>query len=108
TATGRTTFTRTAAYAVDAHVYAWEHNYAKVIEQADKVLGNSSYGLAALYSPAINVSDKDFVAQVQSSEFAKIFNEGRSKESIFELSFSLDDGDDSQYLSSYLSGSYPI
>ncbi len=107
-ATSRTAFTQAAAYAIDAHVYAWEHNYEKVIEQADHVLNNTKYALASLYSPSISVNDSDFKEKVQSSEFAGIFNEGRSKESIFELAFSMDDGDNNQYLSSYLSGSYPI
>ena len=69
----RTTFTQTAAYAIDAHVYAWEH--------------------------------KSFV---QASEYAQIFNAGRSKESIFELASSVADGDDQKNLTSYLSGTYPI
>lgn len=106
-ATSRTTFTQAAAYAIDAHVFAWEHNYEKVIEQVDHVLNNTNYALTSLYSPSISVNDNDFKEKVQSSEFAKIFNEGRSKESIFELAFSMDDGDDNQYLSSYLSGSFP-
>src|SRR5690606_2197906 len=106
-ATGRTTFTRAAAYAIDAHVYAWEHNYEKVIEQADRVLSNSNYSLASLYTPSISVNDSDFKQKVQSTEFAGIFNTGRSKESIFELAFSMDDGDNSQYLSTYFSGSFP-
>src|SRR5690606_25937095 len=89
-ATGRTTFTRAAAYAIDAHAYAWEHNYEKVIEQADKVLTNTNYALASLHSTAISVSDPDFVERVQSTEYAGIFNTGRSKESIFELAFSMD------------------
>jgi len=107
-ATGRTTFTQASAYAIDAHVYAWEHDYEKVIEQADFVLKNNNYALSSLYSTSINVNDKDFKEKLHASEFARIFNEGRSKESIFELAFSMDDGDDNQYLSSYLSGSFPI
>lgn len=106
--TSRTAFTQIAAYAIDAHVYAWEHNYEKVIERADQVLSNTNYTLAALYNPNIDASSNDFKTQVQSSEFTEIFNAGRSKESIFELAFSLADGDDNRYLSSYLSGSYPI
>ncbi|MGV8095809.1 MAG: RagB/SusD family nutrient uptake outer membrane protein [Mangrovibacterium sp.] len=103
----KTTFTQTAAWAIDAHVYAWEHNYEKVIERCDLVLSNTNYSLASLFSTGIDVSAKDFKVQVQASEFAGIFNAGRSKESIFELAFGISDGDDSKYLSSYLSGSYP-
>lgn len=106
--TSRTTFTRAAAYAIDAHVYAWEHNYEKAIERIDLVLNNTNYSLASLYSTSISVNDDNFVEQVHSTEFADIFNEGRSKESIFELAFSMDDGDNNQYLTSYLSGGFPI
>src|SRR5690606_34145042 len=34
--TSRTAFTQAAAYALDAHVYAWEHNYPKVIERTSR------------------------------------------------------------------------
>lgn len=106
--TSRTTFTQAAAYAIDAHIYAWEHNYEKVIEQADLVLNNTNYSLASLHSTSISVNDPDFVGKVHATEFADIFNVGRSKESIFELAFSMDDGDNNQYLTSYLSGGFPI
>lgn len=106
--TNRTAFTRAAAYAIDAHAYAWEHDYEKVIERIDLVLSNSNYSLTSLYNTAISVNDPNFVERVQATEYAGIFNNGRSKESIFELAFSLDDGDDNQYLTSYLSGGFPI
>ena len=47
--TSRTTFTQTAAYAINAHVYAWEHKYEETINMADKVLTNTNYTLANLY-----------------------------------------------------------
>lgn len=106
-ATSRTSFSRTAAYAINAHVYAWENNYQKVIEQTDMVLSNASYSLEPLYNSNIDVNAKDFKTQVQQTPYAGIFNTGRSKESIFELAFNIADGDDNRYLSSYLSGSYP-
>lgn len=106
--TSRTTFTRAAAYTIDAHAYAWQHNYEKVIERADMVLNNTNYSLASLHSPSISPNDSDFVARLHASEYAGIFNAGRSRESIFELAFSMDDGDNNQYLTSYLSGSFPI
>lgn len=105
--TSRTRFTRTAANAIDAHVYAWEHKYDKVIEKADLVLGNGEYALAQLYDVNLDSNSPTFVANVQSSAFAQIFNVGKNKESIFELAFSLQDGDDSRQLNSYLSSSYP-
>src|SRR5690606_28581719 len=86
--TSRTAFTQAAAYALDAHVYAWEHNYPKVIERTSRVISNTNYSLATLYDPSFNASDSDFKGKVQASEFAAIFNVGKSKESIFELSFS--------------------
>lgn len=109
----RTTFAQTAAYAIDAHVYAWEHKYEKTISMADKVLANTGYTLANLYDEKYtgvtdNPKDKNFKAFVQASEYAQIFNAGRSKESIFELASSVADGDDQKNLTSYLSGTYPI
>lgn len=111
--TSRTTFTQTAAYAIDAHAYAWEHKYDETINMADKVLANTSYSLANLYDKRYtgvtdNAKDKDFKALVQASEYAQIFNAGHSKESIFELASNIADGDDQKNLTSYLSGSYPI
>lgn len=103
----RTQFTRAAAYAIDAHAYAWEHNYTKAIEKADMVLKNNEYALAQLYDASYNVSASDFVSRVQGSAFAQIFNLGKTKESIFELAFGIEDGDDSRGLSSYLSSSFP-
>lgn len=109
----RTTFTQTAAYAINAHVYAWEHKYEETINMADKVLTNTNYTLANLYDEKYtgvtdNTKDKNFKALVQASEYAQIFNAGRSKESIFELACNVADGDDQKNLTSYLSGSYPI
>lgn len=103
----RTTLTRTAAHAIDAHAYAWEHKYQEALDKANIVLNNTTYTLVPLYNESINVSDKDFKAKVQGTEYANIFNVGRSKESLFELAFSLADGDENQYLTSYLSGNFP-
>ena len=80
---------------------------------ADKVLANTGYTLANLYDEKYtgvtdNAKDKNFKAFVQASEYAQIFNAGRSKESIFELASSVADGDDQKNLTSYLSGTYPI
>lgn len=103
----RTEFTRAAAYTIDAHVYAWEHNYEKVIEKADKVLENTEYSLASLYDPNLDINAANFVANVQSTAYAQIFNVGKTKESIFELAFSIQDGDDSRRLSSFFTSSWP-
>ena len=103
----RTQFTRAAAYAIDAHAYAWEQNYEKAKEKADLVIKNSEYVLAKLYDPNFDKNATDFISKVHASEFAQIFNMGRTKESIFELAFGIQDGDDSRQLSTYLSASYP-
>ena len=111
--TSRTTFTQTAAYAINAHVYAWEHKYEETINMADKVLTNTNYTLANLYDEKYtgttdDVKNKNFKALVQASEYAQIFNTGRSKESIFELASNVADGDDQKNLTTYLAGSWPI
>jgi hypothetical protein len=103
----RTEFTRAAAHAIDAHVYAWEHNYEKVIEKTDLVLSNSEYVLATLFDENLDINSSNFVSIVQSSAFAQIFNLGKNRESIFELAFSIQDGDDSRRLSSFFSSTWP-
>ena len=103
----RTEFTQAAAYTIDAHVFAWEHNYNKVIEKADLVLGNSEYALATLFDENLDINSSNFVSSVQSSAYAQIFNLGKTKESIFELAFSIQDGDNSRRLSSFFSSSWP-
>ncbi len=110
--TSRTTFTQTAeTYAFNAHVYAWEHKYEETINMADKVLTNTNYTLANLYDEKYtgttdDVKNKNFKALVQASEYAQIFNTGRSKESIFELASNVADGDDQKNLTTYLAGSW--
>lgn len=111
--TSRTTFTQAAAYAINAHAYAWEHKYEETINMANKVLADTDYVLANLYDEKYtgitsDVKNKDFKALVQSSEYAQIFNTGRSKESIFELASNVADGDDQKNLTTYLAGSWPI
>src|SRR5690606_28040972 len=88
--------------------YAWEHNYEQAIISIDKVLGNSNYSLASLYNSSWNTGASDFMARVQASDYAAIFNVGRHKESIFELAFNLADGDNTRFLTSYFSGTNPI
>ncbi|MBD1422810.1 RagB/SusD family nutrient uptake outer membrane protein [Sphingobacterium chuzhouense] len=106
--TERTILTRAAVHAIEAHVYAWEHNYEQAIISIDKVLANTNYSLASLYNPSWNPGAGDFTAQVQASDYAAIFNGGRHKESIFELAFNLADGDNTRFLTSYFSGTNPI
>src|SRR5690606_31472125 len=104
----RTTLTRAAAHAIEAHLYAWEHNYEQAIVSIDKVLGNSNYSLASLYNSSWNTGASNFTTLVQTSDYAAIFNVGRHKESIFELAFNLADGDNTRFLTSYFSGTNPI
>lgn len=98
----KTEFSAIAANAFRAHVYAWQHKYDEAIPYANKVLVKSVLKLAPLYSTSITppiTADK-----VTNTGFAKIFNEGKNEESIFELSYSVDDGSDQTALLSFYIG----
>ncbi|MCX6307520.1 MAG: RagB/SusD family nutrient uptake outer membrane protein, partial [Bacteroidia bacterium] len=112
----RFTFTRTAAYAIQAQVYAWQHNWPAVITSANKILNsttttpivNANYSLVQLYD---SVSAKsltgDYLTNIMlNTGYSKMFNVGLSTESIFELPFSIDDNENNNSLFGLLADSY--
>lgn len=116
TSTDRVTFTRTAAYAIQAQVYAWEHNWEQTVAFADLVLkgtstnpiGNAAYPLAKLYDASLNTASSSFMtSDLLNTEYVQMFNKGQSKESIFELAYINADGDSNNSLFMYLSDTYP-
>lgn len=109
-------FTSAAATAIDAQLYAWEHNWAQVIVQTqtilnstdDKPFNSSTYKLAKLYDPTVDRSLSTFMTEeLPKLEYVKMFNSGGSVESIFEISYLLGDMQNNDGLSGQLFGSYP-
>ena len=101
-------FTLTAAWAIEAQLCAWENDWEGVMEANTHILNrqgaqinNKAYSLAELYVPEYTATydmNSDFYRHMASCDYVKIFNEGNSSESIFELSFSIDDNSSSNAL----------
>lgn len=91
----RTHFTLSAVYALQAQVSTWLKDWAGVLqanshffEEDGTTLKASGYSLAALYDSKNSNSDNNYISNC---EYADIFNVGKSKESIFELSYAIED-----------------
>ena len=92
----RTHFTLAGMYALQAQVCAWQKDWNGVLEAnrhffdetGVQLRTDSGYSLATLYDPKNSNADNNYISN---SEYASIFNVGKSKESIFELSFGIDD-----------------
>ena len=91
----RTHFTLSSVCALHAQVCAWLNDWNGVIqannhffEEDEVTLKNTGYSLAVLYDSKNSNTDKNYISNC---EYAGIFNVGKSKESIFELSYSIDD-----------------
>ena len=93
----RTHFTLSASWTISAQVCAWEKDWDGVLEACANVSA-STYKLAELYTSDEMVGSLTFKQYIAGSQYASIFNDGKSTESIFELSFSLDDSSDSKLL----------
>ena len=93
----KTHFTLSAAWAITAQVCAWEKDWNGVIEACDRI-DPQKYELAELYKSGYVIGTTAFMKYIEDSEYARIFNMGGQSESIFELSFSLDDSSDSKLL----------
>lgn len=93
----RTHFTKSAAWALEAQVLAWKKDWDGVLKACANV-NASIYKLANLYSPDHSPSDPDFLNYIAGSGYANIFNVGEQPESIFELSYSIDDSSESKNL----------
>ena len=91
----RTHFTLSSVSALQAQVCTWLKDWEGVLHanshffEADGVtLKGNGYSLATLYDSNYSYTDNNYISN---SEYAGIFNVGKSKESIFELGYSLDD-----------------
>lgn len=103
----RVHFTKTAAWAIEAQLCAWEKDWEGVISANSHILENQDYGLAEFYNqrytPTMTI-DSDFYRYIAGSELVRLFNEGRGKESIFELAYSIDDNSNSNTLYGLVGG----
>ncbi len=109
-------FTRTAAYAIQAQTFAWQHNWPAVITSANKILNststmpivNANYSLVQLYdSVAAKNLTGDYLNNVMiKTEYSQMFNVGLSKESIFEMPFSIEDNENNNSLYGMVSGTF--
>ncbi|HLU94858.1 MAG TPA: RagB/SusD family nutrient uptake outer membrane protein [Membranihabitans sp.] len=68
----KTLFTSGAAYALLTHLYMWQHDYGKASSYADTVMADASYTLVSI------------------DDWNKIFTNGNSRESIFEIGYNED------------------
>lgn len=87
-------FTPTAAWAIEAQLCAWENDWEGVINANKYILDNPEYELCEFYNPKYVPSmdiNSDFYGYITNCDFFKVFNKGESKESIFELSYSIED-----------------
>ena len=91
----RTHFTLSSVYALQAQVCTWLKDWEGVLqanshffEEDGVTLKDIGYSLATLYDSKNSYTDNNYISN---SEYAGIFNVGKSKESIFELGYSIDD-----------------
>ena len=91
----RTHFTLSSVYALHAQVCTWLKDWAGVVQATSHFFEddgisfkNSGYTLAVLYDSKNSNSDNNYISNC---EYAAIFNVGKSKESIFELSYAIED-----------------
>ena len=91
----RTHFTLSSVYALQAQVCTWLKDWEGVLqanshffEEDGVTLKNKGYSLATLYDSKNSNADTNYISNC---EYAAIFNVGKSKESIFELGYSIDD-----------------
>lgn len=88
----RATLTKGGIDAILTDYYMWRNNVDSALITSKRILDNNSqYKLAALYDPS-----KDYFSgpqtDIDNTEYAKMFIDGFSQESIFEIAYSYDEG----------------
>ena len=91
----RTHFALSSVYALQAQVYTWLKDWAGVLQansyffdEDGTTLKDNGYSLATLYDSKNSNTDNNYISNC---EYAGVFNVGKSKESIFELSYAIED-----------------
>jgi hypothetical protein len=82
----------------------WRKNIDSALITSKRILDNTTqYKLAALYDPAVDYFSKP-QTDIDNTEYAKMFIDGFSQESIFEIAYSFDEGTTSGLLALFAGG----
>lgn len=83
----RAQFTLGAVNALYTDFYMWRHQYKNALVASQKILTNSTYSLASLYSASSTVDYNVNPALIDNTAYAQMFTKGASNESIFEIDY---------------------
>ncbi|MFD1631800.1 RagB/SusD family nutrient uptake outer membrane protein [Pseudopedobacter beijingensis] len=101
----RATLTKGAIDAMLTDYYMWRNKLDSALITSNRILSNTTqYKLANLYDSSIDFFSKPHV-DIDNTEYAKMFIEGFSAESIFEIAFSYAEGTNSGLASLFGGGS---
>ncbi|WP_026904188.1 RagB/SusD family nutrient uptake outer membrane protein [Pedobacter glucosidilyticus] len=100
----RATLTKGGIDAILTDYYMWRNNVDSALIFSRNILDNTAqYRLAALYDPTIDYLSRPQV-DIDNTEYAKMFIDGFSQESIFEIEYSFDEGTTSGLLALFAGG----
>jgi starch-binding outer membrane protein, SusD/RagB family len=100
----RATLTRGGIDAILTDYYMWRNNIDSALITSNRIIANTTqYKLAVLFDPAIDYFARP-QTEIDNSEYAKMFQEGFSQESIFEIAYSYDEGTTSGLLTLFGGG----
>ncbi|MBE9601145.1 RagB/SusD family nutrient uptake outer membrane protein [Pedobacter sp. MC2016-24] len=83
----RAQFTLGAVNALYTDFYMWRRQYRNALAASQKILSNSTYALASLYSASSTVDYNVNPALIDNTAYAQMFTKGFSTESIFEVDY---------------------
>jgi len=83
----RAQFTMGALNALYTDFYMWRHQYQNALLSSQKILSNTTYSLATLYSASSTVDYNVTPALIDNTAYAQLFTKGISSESIFEIDY---------------------
>nr|WP_199080087.1 RagB/SusD family nutrient uptake outer membrane protein [Pedobacter sp. ASV19] len=83
----RAQFTMGAVNALYTDFYMWRHQYKNALDASQKIISNSTYSLASLYSASSTVDYNSNPALIDNTAYAQMFTKGFSTESIFEVDY---------------------
>ncbi|SHF36161.1 RagB/SusD family nutrient uptake outer membrane protein [Pedobacter caeni] len=87
TSATRAQFTMAAVNALYTDFYMWRHQYENALVASQKILTNSTYSLASLYSASSTIDYNINPALIDNTAYAQMFTKGFSNESIFEIDY---------------------
>lgn len=106
----RATLTKGAIDAIMTDYYMWRNNLDSALVTSNRILTNTNqYRLATLYNADIDYfSATQPQSTIDNTEYAQMFIEGLSPESIFEMAFSFEENRNSGLASLYGSGTTQV